>query len=158
MYFWGAQMEEGDFPTSYIPTSGSTVTRPPDHAYIRDVRVFDFFNETEGTVLFEHTDVPQTTVARYPAIGFSQTNTVTSTRAIHVFFSTSNQDVYYLVRLNSGSYPASDVVTMGAGSGFELAGRIAFVYKANDFVLARNGTIVGTDTSGALPDEDQVLL
>ena len=106
-------MEEGDFPTSYIPTSGSTVTRPPDHAYIRDVRVFDFFNETEGTVLFEHTDVPQTTVARYPAIGFSQTNTVTSTRAIHVFFSTSNQDVYYLVR-GSGSYPASDVVTMGA--------------------------------------------
>ena len=150
--FWGVQLEKGPFITSYIPTSGTTVTRKPDHAYIRDVRVFDFFNETEGTVLFEHTDVPQGTVASYPGIGFSRTNTVTSTRAIHVFFSTNNQDVYYLVR-GSGSYPASDVVTMGATSGFELAGRVAFVYKANDFVLARNGTIVGTDTSGALPDD-----
>ena len=49
-YLWGAQLEEGGFPTSYIPTSGSTVTRSEDNASITGTNFSDFYNQDEGTV------------------------------------------------------------------------------------------------------------
>jgi len=50
MYVWGVQLELGAFPTSYIPTSGSTVTRQPDTAYITGTNFTDFYNATEWTM------------------------------------------------------------------------------------------------------------
>ena len=55
MYFWGAQMEAGYFPTSYIPTSGSTASRAADFATIKGTNFTDFYNQTEGTLFSEFT-------------------------------------------------------------------------------------------------------
>ena len=56
IYIWGMQVERGDFSTSYIPTSGSAVTRQPDQLVLN--RPFNslgtFFvesNQTRGTTL-----------------------------------------------------------------------------------------------------------
>ena len=49
-YIWGAQLEAGTFPTSYIPTSGSTVTRTPDIASIEGTNFSSWYNQSEGTV------------------------------------------------------------------------------------------------------------
>ena len=50
-YIWGAQYEQGAFPTSYIPTSGSAVTRNADFATILGNSFDSFYNTQEWTVL-----------------------------------------------------------------------------------------------------------
>jgi len=49
IYAWGAQVESGAFPTSYIPTSGSTVTRAKDLASLPVERFA--YNQPQGTVV-----------------------------------------------------------------------------------------------------------
>ena len=46
---YGFQSEIGSFPTSYIPTSGSAVTRAADAASITGTNFSSWFNQTEGT-------------------------------------------------------------------------------------------------------------
>lgn len=51
VYLWGAQLEAGSFPTSYIPTSGATATRAAD---IASISVDNFgYNQKAGTVVCE---------------------------------------------------------------------------------------------------------
>ena len=47
----GAQLEEGSYATSYIPTSGSTVTRNQD-IFTRD-GIGSLINSTEGVLFVE---------------------------------------------------------------------------------------------------------
>ena len=51
LYIWGAQLEQGSYATSYIPTSGSTVTRNQD-LFTRD-GIGSLINSTEGVLFVE---------------------------------------------------------------------------------------------------------
>lgn len=44
------QLEAGSFPSSYISTSGSTVTRSPDIATIEGTNFSSWYNQSEGTI------------------------------------------------------------------------------------------------------------
>jgi hypothetical protein len=51
VYIWGAQLEEGAFPTSYIPTSGAAVDRSPDLASITGTNFSSWYNQGEGSFI-----------------------------------------------------------------------------------------------------------
>ena len=50
-YAWGFQQEAGSFPTSYIPTTGTALTRSADVASITGSNFSSWYNQSEGTVL-----------------------------------------------------------------------------------------------------------
>ena len=49
-WFWGAQLEEGEFLTSYIPTSAGISTRGADNVSMTGTNFSDWYNQDEGTV------------------------------------------------------------------------------------------------------------
>jgi len=51
---WGAQVEAGTFPTSYIPTTASTVTRAADVASITGSNFSSWYNQSEGSWFVNH--------------------------------------------------------------------------------------------------------
>jgi hypothetical protein len=53
IYIWGAQLEASAFPTSYIKTEASQVTRAADFALITGTNFSSWYNQDEGTVYSE---------------------------------------------------------------------------------------------------------
>ena len=64
IYVWGAQLEEGAYATSIIPTVASTVTRNLDDCYITGVST-DILNASEGTFYVEAASIVNDLTQKY---------------------------------------------------------------------------------------------
>jgi hypothetical protein len=136
-YIWGAQLEQGSFPTSYIPTSGSTVPRAADLASISGTNFTDFYNASEGTLYASFVPVPVSSLSCVASIASSNTNA----------FGIYSYNTYQLRNaVSNNSNVLLDVGTVLGGDTNKIAGTM----KLNDFAASLNGGTVGTDTDGAL--------
>ena len=133
---WGAQLEQQSYPTSYIPTAGSTATRAQETC--NGAGNASTFNSTEGVLYAEIAALANDGTNRRISIS----NGSTSDRVILGYTASSNQ-LIVLVSSNSVSGVAS-LVNIDNSSQFN---KIALKYKLNDFALWINGIKVLTDNS-----------
>ena len=132
-----AQLESGNYTTSYIPTSGSTVTRSADVA--NNSGNADLFNDSEGVLYAEVERFDNDTAFLSISISDSSVNNNVSLK----FRNTTNL-VWGLIK--SGG--ANQAIMQYTASDLTVFNKLAIKYKANDFALWFNGVQVLTDTSG----------
>ncbi len=143
VYLYGLQCEASatqNFATSYIPTSGSTVTRNAD--VCNNAGSSDLINSTEGVLYAEITALVNDSSVREISLSDGTANNRIELR----YGAASNR--LQLVARSSGSVQAS---ISNSDYNILLSNKIAVKYKANDFALWINGVKVGTDTSGNAP-------
>ena len=149
IYLWGAQVEAGAFPTSYIPTTSAAVTRNADVASITGTNFSNFYRQDEGTFFVDHEDV---------AAGSFLFDAIGSTTAERQYVRyTASQYIHFVVD-NSVQQAATYDNT---GFGVTTA-KNALAYALNDFSIRTNGGVAASsaadDASGTLPTLTAVYL
>jgi hypothetical protein len=71
IYLWGAQLEAGAFPTSYIPTTTVAVARSADAASMTGTNFSSWFNNAQGTMYSETTTGINSSAKLFYRIGIS---------------------------------------------------------------------------------------
>jgi hypothetical protein len=137
VYLWGAQLEAGAFSTSYIPTSGSTVTRAADIVTIEGTDFSSWYNQSEGTLFTEF----QT----YSATGSQQVAGFTGGTSNSSRWGVWNSQLY---AVESGTQYFSSLTASTSPT------KTVFAVASNDAIGALNGTLTAQDTTVVLPVVD----
>ena len=141
VYIYGAQLEAGSFPTSYIPNYGTAlgVTRQAETA--NGAGDASTFNDSEGVLMAEISALADDGTNRYISIssgalanrimiGYSNPS-----NSIRAFATATTQQAF----IESTSYDTTNL------------NKLALKYKVNDIALWINGFEVGVDTNAVMP-------
>ena len=139
-YIWGAQVEELSYPTSYIPTNGSQVTR--DAETCTGAGEAADFNSEEG-VLFGEGNFIESNIASGYNYFASISDSTTSNR---LEIRQTNADLQFLWRV-SGVYQ-NNIKTSGIDVGNNF--KFALSYSSASMKLFVNGSLIGTINSPSI--------
>ena len=138
LFMYGAMFEQGSYATSYIPTSGSAVTRVAD--VCNNGGNEQVINSTEGVLYVETSALSNDLSERRFGLSDGTSSNVIrvgytgiSNRIIAVIYNGSNQAIM--------TYTPSDITQNS---------KIAVKYKENDFALWVDGVERSTDTNGTV--------
>ena len=144
LYLSSPQFELGNFPTSYIPTSGSTATRTPDNAKIEGTNFSNWYNPNEGSVYAKFSRVPLVSTNIF---SFSDGTLLNRTNYRHDTDGTT-VSLINVVNNITNAFPA---VILNSG----LIKIITSSIKTNDYIISSNGNLGGSDTDVSIPSVNQ---
>jgi len=150
-YMWGPQVEEGTFPTSYIKTTSSQVTRSEDSAVMTGDNFSSWYRQGQGTVYLDYRTGEKTSGFRIAALS-SGSNANRMEFAIasgggygpYAFFVTNNVNQV----ASSGGYIYTSNTNYKSATGFKL----------NDTSFSNNGESTINDTSCIIPIVDRFYI
>jgi len=147
LILWGAQLEAGLSPSSYIPTTSAAVTRTADSVSMTSTAFTAWHSAAQGTLYVE-----ATAAATGATRGLASLNDGSGSNVTQLFLTSS--DAPRLEVYNGATQANLTASAVTPTTAFKVAG----AYKANDFALCSNGGAVGTDTSGAVPTVTQLSI
>jgi hypothetical protein len=143
---WGTQVELGAFPTSYIPTVASQVTRASDAASMTGTNFSSWYSQGQGTLYAESTPLaaPLTTPSR-PVFHIRNAG---GTSYIDLRYRASQKTSAIVVLSNVTQVDISSTANYTTASG-----KIASTYATNNVTFTFNAETVKADTSVTIPTD-----
>jgi hypothetical protein len=147
LFIFGAQLEAGAFPTSYIPTTTTALTRNADVATITGTNFSDFWQATHGGVLVRA--LPSTVSGTRPLIQFDDG---TANEIIALRGNTTNPELYIV----DGGAPQAqiDAGTIAANTAYSLTGW----WQANFCAARKDNSARVEDLTATIPTVDQMRI
>jgi hypothetical protein len=140
IFAWGAQLEAGSFPTSYIPTTTTALTRSADVCSITGGDFTSFYNQSEGTVSLQATSLMATATAGNRTFLSFTDGGYTNQQGIYKTVNSSNLNT----PIGSGVGTAVGTITQG------VAFKVAVALQPSNSAASFNGGAAATVSSAAV--------
>lgn len=151
LYLWGAQLEAGSFPTSYIPTTSASATRAADVAQMTGANFSSWYRQDEGTFVADG----QVAFAGSSSRCFLSADDGTANERHQIRF--NGVSALSTICVDGGVAQASPgsvagTFTMGVNHA------TAYTYRINDIHAAMDGVPFTPDTAATIPTPTQLQI